>query len=287
MFKNKFFLMDQAAGDGGDGGGAPAPAAAPAPASVMASAAAAAPASPAAPAAPAPAGDFIPEKYRVTKEGTDELDIEASARKLAESYSHLEKRLGAGDVPPKSAEEYATTVPDALKDTLDLENDELFKGFRKEAHEAGLTQKQFDFVMGKYFGIAPGLVNGAAELSAQDATAELRKIWPDEASFNAGASGADRAVRAFANPGADDQIGSYVRVEKKFGNDPDFLALMANIGKETREDMPPAGSIMPDADVDALQKSEAYWKADHPDHATTKAKVDAHYARKFASAPKR
>ena len=74
------------------------------------------PSTPAAPAAPAPTGsvldsgntgnDYIPEKYRTNKEdGT--LDLEASSRKVAEAYKQLETRFGSGDVPPKTADEYA------------------------------------------------------------------------------------------------------------------------------------------------------------------------------------
>ena len=40
------------------------------------------------------------------------FDLEASARKLADGQANLEKRLGAGDLPPKSAEEYALELPD-------------------------------------------------------------------------------------------------------------------------------------------------------------------------------
>ncbi|WP_443701018.1 hypothetical protein [Pseudomonas sp.] len=78
------------------------------------------PSTPAAPApVPAPTGsvldsganttDFIPEKYRVVKEDGS-LDLDQSSRKLAESYKHLETRLGSGDVPPKTADEYAVKL---------------------------------------------------------------------------------------------------------------------------------------------------------------------------------
>lgn len=276
-----------AAGSGQNGTDGAASGAGSASGSVLASAqAAAAGGQGAAGGAASGANDWIPEKYRVAKDG-GEVDVEASARKVAEAYGHLEKRLGSGDIPPKTADEYTVTVPDQYKDQFKPEGDALFNEFKKDAHGAGLTQKQFDFVMGKYFDVAPQLVGAGAQLNVQDATAELRKLWPSEQQFGEGANRADRAVRAYANPGAADQTGSYVRLEKKFGNDPDFIALMSNIGKETREDLPPAGSILPEADVESLQKSESYWNANHKDHVATKAKVDAHYARKFGNAPKR
>ena len=55
----------------------------------------------------------IPEKYQVKKEDGS-LDIEASSLKLAEAYGHLEKRMGSGDVPPKTAADYQIAVPEAF-----------------------------------------------------------------------------------------------------------------------------------------------------------------------------
>jgi hypothetical protein len=52
------------------------------------------------------ANDWLPEKFRVMGED-GKLSIESSARKLAENYTHLEKRMGSGDAPPKTADEYA------------------------------------------------------------------------------------------------------------------------------------------------------------------------------------
>ena len=56
---------------------------------------------------PADPGDdsWLPEKHRVL-DAEGKLDEAASARKLADAYRHLEGKLGSGDVPPKSAEEY-------------------------------------------------------------------------------------------------------------------------------------------------------------------------------------
>ena len=46
-------------------------------------------------------GDFIPEKYRTS--GADgKFNLQDSARKLADAYSHLSKRFGSGDVPSKN-----------------------------------------------------------------------------------------------------------------------------------------------------------------------------------------
>src|SRR6478736_10297497 len=110
MWKKRFPLMNEAgaADAGGSGGGDPGaggsvvndqPAGGEAPASTTPPAAAAPATQPTnllkqGVEEPTPT-EFIPEKYRVTKDdGT--LDIEASARKLAEAHGSLEKRLGSG-----------------------------------------------------------------------------------------------------------------------------------------------------------------------------------------------
>src|SRR5690606_14417341 len=73
------------------------------------------------PAATPEDGSWLPEKHRVLAEdGT--VDEAASARKLADAYRHLEARLGSGDVPPKSAEDYALQV-----EGLDAEQIDAFK----------------------------------------------------------------------------------------------------------------------------------------------------------------
>lgn len=280
MFKRKHFpLMDSTPGAAGGGeGGAPAPAAAapaadPAPAPAAGSLLSAGKPADAAPAAP---GDWLPEKFRVLN--GDTLDVEASARKLAESYGGLEKRVGSGDVPPKSADEYALTVPDQFKDTW--QEDDRFKAFRADAHAAGLTQKQFDFVMGKYFTVAPELVQGAGAATMEQATTELRSTWKSDAEFTANVQSAYKAFTAFADPADRERM-------DEIGNSPVALRILAKIGKEMGE----AGGIPPDAgntgadDIKALLVSEAAGNPKHPDHKATRAKIDQFYARKYGTSP--
>lgn len=224
--------------------------------------------------------EFIPEKLRVTKEDGS-LDLEASARKLAEVYANAEKRLGSGDVPPKTAEEYAVTVPDAFKEAWKPEEDQAFKDFRAKAHEAGLTQKQLDLVMGQYFELAPKLVAGAATMDANAATAELKKDWATEADFNRNIRNAYVGANALAQKAGltVDEI-----MTSPLGNDPRFLKLMAAIGPEFNEDTPPGGEqISNQEDIDTLIRSEAYNNPKHADHARVSEKVRKYYERKYGT----
>jgi len=135
MFKRSHVLMDGTPGAAG-GGDPPAAPAAPAAPTAAAPAAHAAPAAPSAlTPPPAPPTEFIPEKFRVLGADGKALDIEASARKMAESYAHLEGRVGSGDVPPKTADDYAVTVPEQFKEHWE-ENDRS-KAFKAEALAAG------------------------------------------------------------------------------------------------------------------------------------------------------
>lgn len=216
---------------------------------------------------------WVPEKFQV-KGADGALDHAASALKVEEHRKHLEQRLGTGDIRPKTADEYTITPPEALKDfPLD---DPGMKDFKAKAHEAGLTQKQLDLVMGKYFELAPQLVAGAQQLDQQTATAELQKVWSTPEAFTQNAQAAFRAVSQFG--------GDLVqKLDQKFGNDPDFIQFAARVGAQLREDSPPGGipggSAVGAADVKALMSSEAYSNPRHPEHQAVTAKVNSWYAR--------
>jgi len=224
---------------------------------------------------PAPPAEFIPEKFRVMS--GEALDVEASARKMAESYNQLQARMGTGDVPPKAAEEYTITVPDAFKESF-VEDDRT-KAFRTDALAAGLTQKQFDFVMGKYFAVAPELVTGAIDTTVETTRGALEKAWGPE--YGKQLDAAALAFDKFADPADKGKFDSLM-------TDPALAyRILAKIGPELRE----AGGIPPTAggggqeDVKALLLSEANTNPRHPDHARTRATIDAHYAKKYGTAP--
>lgn len=267
------FFMAEAGAEGGEGGGAAAPAPAP--------------------AAP-PAGsvlnqggnnDFIPEKYRTNKEDGS-LDLEASSRKVAEAYKHLETRLGSGDAPPKTAEEYAPKLEVEGFDFDEFKADETGKSFLKGAHAKGLTNDQVSYVLGEYLKAAPGLVEGGAVLSQQDCTAALKTVWADDQSMKAGVSASYRAAQTFASEGT--APGNFDALMAKYGNDPDFIAFTANIGKELREDSP-VNANNPASEADFNVKAaelraqlEAMPQHD-PKRAAVKAQLDGMYAARFPS----
>lgn len=277
LHRNRWPLMDGT--PGAAGGGEPAPAA---PAAAAPAPAPTEPAPSPAPSslAPAPAAptEFIPEKFRVM--AGDKLDVEASARKLAESYGHLEKRVGSGELPPATADEYKLTVPDEFKDTFGADSERL-KAFQTEALAAGLTQKQFDFMLGQYFEIAPTLVDGAMQNSVEAVRGSLEKAWGDkyEGEFTA----AVKAFEAFADPADKGKFDAIM-------TDPALAyRLLAKIGAEIREggNMPAPATVGEAQDIRALLTSPILQNPKHPEYAATRAKVDAYYNKLAGTEPVR
>lgn len=278
----RYVLMD-AAGEGGDpGGGAGGDGAgageggagAADPASLLAGG-----------AAGAPTTDFMPEKYRVMKDdGT--MDLDASSRKLAEAYASAEKRIGGGDIPPKSADEYTVTVPDALKDAFDPKTDEGFKAFSGKMHELGLTQKQMDGVMAQYFDLAPKLVAGASMLDANTAKTQLEQVWAPHGGFDHQIRNAYQGAAVLAQKAGlsiDD-----IMAPTGLGNNVQFLRLMAAIAPEFAEDKSPGGTSMGGATtedkVNEMMMSDAYKNPKHPEHEKVSATVRGFFERKYGTA---
>ncbi|MEC4168350.1 hypothetical protein VSQ82_14040 [Pseudomonas sp. MS-1(2024)] len=212
-----FYMAE--AGEGGDPSTPAAPATDPAPGSVLSTG--------------NTGTDFIPEKYRTTKEDGS-LDLEASSRKVAEAYKHLETRMGSGDAPPKTHEEYAPKIEVEGFNWDEFKADESTQSFLKGAHAKGLNNDQVEYVIGEYLKAAPGLIGGAAVLTQQDCTAALKAVWGDDQSIRTNVSASYRAAEAFASQG--DAPGNFNALMAKYGNDPDFIAFTANIGKELKED---------------------------------------------------
>lgn len=192
------------------------------------------------------------------------------------SYSALEKRIGSGDIRPASPEDYK--IDDVLKAAQEKNGDvsldpEMQKAFAKEAHEAGLTQKQYEWVMSKYFDQIPALAEEMWQNSMEKATAEIEKVWPGETKKPELAS-AYRAFMKFAPAElrTDDAM-------NRIGNNPVVLRVLAAVGKELNEDSSIRGGGTSVDSIETLQKSEAYWNAKHPEHAATVRKVNEYYAK--------
>lgn len=262
-----FYMAE--AGEGGDPSTPATPATAPAPGSVLSTG--------------NTGTDFIPEKYRTNKEDGS-LDLEASSRKVAEAYKHLETRMGSGDAPPKTHEEYAPKIEVEGFNWDEFKADESTQSFLKGAHAKGLNNDQVEYVIGEYLKAAPGLMGGAAVLTQQDCTAALKAVWGDEQSIRTNVSASYRAAEAFASQG--DAPGNFNTLMAKYGNDPDFIAFTANIGKELSEDSPINGGVQVSEADFAVKAAELRTQLEalpqhDPKRAGIKAQLDGMYDQKY------
>lgn len=292
MWKRHFRVMSEAGAEGGGGGGGDAAAA-----GSVANDTAKPGAEGAASATPDPAAsqslltkgagadtstptDWIPEKFQ-TRNDAGELDIEASARKMAESYGHLEKRNGSADAPPKAHSDYTITPPDAFKD-VDVREDPDMGEFLQNAHKAGMSQKQIDVVMDAYFKMAPKLAQGGAELSQEQAAQHLQEKWGTGKEFDRHTGLAYSATKAAAQlagiPVEDIE-------QSDLGNHPIFLRLMAALGPEFQEDRPVGGQVqrVTEDSIREMEVSEAYRNPRHPQHDAVSKTVRSYYERKHGT----
>lgn len=231
-------------------------------------------------------GDWLPEKHRVFKEGTQELDLEASNRKLGDAYRSLEQRAGQGGLVPKTAAEYKLENLGEGISIDEVKADPLFKGVLDRAHAAGISNESLQFFMQDYFtNIAPNLFAANAQLTLDEARAELGKVWADDITMTKNLGLAARAAKGFGAEG--DAPGSFDRLMQRYGNDPDFLAFAAKVGAEMQEDQPidagtPAAQDWDDQ-ANAIRAHEAYMNKDHPEHAKKVRELEALYQRRYGT----
>lgn len=138
--------------------------------------------------------------------------------------------------------------------------------------------------MGKYFDLAPKLVEGAAVVSAEETIAELKTSWGKD--YDTNAANAWRGLTQVAQAAGL----TVAQVESELGNSAAFNRIMAAVGAQMREDTSvntggqgAGASSM--ADAGALQASEAFRNPKHPEHAATVAKWNAIVTKGVADTP--
>jgi len=213
----------------------------------------------------------VPEKFRVTKEDGS-IDYNATMQKMLESYTQLEKRVGTGDLPPKTENEYKidyTKFPEGIK--IDPERE---KSFLKLCHTMGMTNKQVQGVMDRYAElITEGLKIQESQRKSTEET--LRNEWGDN--FDTNIRLAQKAFLAYA----DEQDKANI---DQFGNNPALLRILFKIGKDMEEDVFVKGDTGLSSDsIESLMRSEQYWNEKHPEHKVTVQKVKEFYKKKYAT----
>lgn len=213
----------------------------------------------------------VPAKYWDATKG------EVNFTAWAKSTTELETRMRTTGLPPKSADEYKVEIPPELKAAgVDLDPAQS-KAFREMALAAGLTQKQYETVMGAYFKNLGEAADQTSQFSQDKCRTELLKTYKTDEALVAANQRAYRTFMAFADEGDREAIDS-------IGNIPAVIRMLDKVGKEMGEDK----GVHPDAilDQESLQtlmrggpgkEDSPYWNESDPRHAATKAKVTAHH----------
>lgn len=224
--------------------------------------------------APKPLPERIPEKYRVNKEdGT--FDLEASTAKMLDGHSALEARLGTGDLPPKDLDGY-DPKPEGF-DMEELKADPDYQSFLKGAHAKGMTNAQVEYVLTQYAQSAAMVAT--PPMSAEEFAAEMKaNHWKGEGEYDQQMGLGLRAIRAYLPGVTQEEIAS-------LPNHPLVAKLLAAVGKETREDAGVGKTPITDQDFEsqmaAIQSSDAYNNANHPEHKAAVDKLQALFQKRY------
>lgn len=126
--------------------------------------------------APRARPEHIPAPFWDATKG--ELRVEA----LMKSWTDLRRQVSRGDHnPPASAEEYRLPLPEGALPSLVPSDDPILASVRRSAHEAGLSQAQFDALARPFLAELTKIAgNAQAPAAAQQeyVKAELTKLGP-------------------------------------------------------------------------------------------------------------
>ncbi|WP_151800296.1 hypothetical protein [Acinetobacter nosocomialis] len=207
----------------------------------------------------------IPEKFKVTAEDGS-VDYKATVAKLSESYTGLEKRVGTGEIAPKSVDEYK--VEREGFDFEEFKADESNKEFLTEAHKHGITNKQLDFLLSEYDKRAVDLVSNSSQIDTDTTVQTLQSEWGQD--YEKNIFNAVKAARACGI--TDEQIN-----DPMIGNNVAFIKMAAYFGSQMTEDKPVSNGTPVNVDIQSLMRSEAFFNPKHPDHKSVKAQIDSYY----------
>src|SRR3546814_20021525 len=100
---------------------------------------------------------------------------------------------------PPSSHRTDTLFPytTSFRSGVDFESftkDPLFQSVQKAAHAKGMTNEQLQFVTERYIELAPRLFSADKSLSADEAKAELGKLWADDTAMKSNLASVVRAI---------------------------------------------------------------------------------------------
>ena len=207
----------------------------------------------------------IPDKFKVVSEDGS-VDYKATVAKMNESYSYLEKKVGTGEVAPKSVDEYKIEREGFSFE--DFKADESNQQFLSEAHKHEITNKQLDFLLSEYDKRAVDLVSNNSQFDTDTTIQSLQSEWGSNYESNIFS-----AIRAAKSAGlTEEQINN-----PSIGNNVDVIKVLSYFGSQIAEDKPINNGTAVNTDITSLMRSEAFFDPKHPDHKSVKAQIDSYY----------
>lgn len=206
----------------------------------------------------------IPDKFK-----NDDGTLNGDA--MVKSYTELEGRVGSIGMPPKDVSEYDIKY-DNLPEGTEI-NEETQAEFLKGCLEHGMTNKQAQFVLDKHIEAVGASVTDRVA-AKKDCIEVLTNEWGNDYNANV-----DIALKAYNRLASETDIKDPKAMES-VGNNPVMLRILANIGKNLKEDNDPGNNtptMDSKEDIDALMKSEAYQSRKHPEHAKVLARVTKYF----------
>lgn len=219
-----------------------------------------------------------PEKFVVKKE-TGDYDFKAIARKIDESRSSLEKRMGAGEAPPKDHTGYKVEVEGL--DWAEYQKSPVVSKFLEDMHKAGANNAQVNAAVSGLRTVLDRMGEGEEAATVEKATAQLREVWKDADTYNTNLQNAFKGASKIA-----EQMGMTIgELEAAgLGNNPVFVRMMAEIAPMFMEDKAPnPDGQIPAEDINKMILSPEYQNTKHPDHAKVSEKVRKYFEAKHGA----
>jgi hypothetical protein len=198
------------------------------------------------------------------------LDPVQTLAKVDQARAQLETRMGEGGLPPEKPDGYKPdTVYAAIKEKTGKDFSlppEFIGDFNKFAHDAKLSQAQYDKALQGMVGMTQNLVDQGFQHAMATGQAELEKAWGGDAK-DPKSERMQNAFRAFQRftpeslrtPDTMDAI----------GNHPVVMQILEAVGRELKSDRAPndQGATVTGANrLDAIYADPAYTNAKDPRH---------------------
>lgn len=206
--------------------------------------------------------DYLSDKFKTYKEGTEELDLDTTLNKLATSYTELEKKFSSRSILKDSKQELDLSGYDEEfltnnKDLVDL------------AKEARLDKDSLSKLTDMYNSKIKQVLEYKEQEVYDDTVSQLESIW-----------GKDTEKQINYARLAVSKLGLSEEETDKVGNSLAFIKLAAAFGSQLGEDTV-SNKPTSTSSIQELMSNPAYYDSKHSDHKSIKEQVAQYYKQNF------